>query len=456
MSGYGLVLSGGGAKGSYEVGVWKAIEDLDIPICAITGTSIGALNGAMLVQGDIELLELAWSTLSVEHIIDVKKDVWESEKMYEKRMTPFKFFRNTLNGDGLDISPLTNLLRQYIDEDRIRNSPIDLGIVTFSLTDRKPLQIFKDEMPKNQIVDYLVASACFPAFKPIEIDNKKYIDGGFYDNIPIAPLVERGIRDIIVVDISGGFTGVPVVQRGDTIDDYKDCNIIVIQSTQDLGKTLEIDPERSRRNIQIGYMDAMKTFDIIGGKRYYIIPPLTEEETKTTSLYDICMNELQDYLGVDSSIIMYKMIKTIYHYMDKDLPIDIAFTVAMAEITAEELEVGINKIYTLDDLNSAILCAYEDMLDSPEYRDYTNRILSAIAEDDGKPSRKSDRTLLSKIRLDRKYLPAYLYNARWEEEKDIRFKRLTYLTYPKTAIASIYLYRLLDSIACSYDNALLV
>lgn len=451
MNGYGLVLSGGGAKGSYEVGVWKAIEELDIPICAITGTSIGALNGAMLVQGDIELLELAWSTLSVEHIIDVRKDIWETEKIYERHMTPFKFFKNTINGDGLDISPLTNLLREYIDEYRIRNSPIDLGIITFSLTDRKPLQIFKDEMPKEHIVDYLVASACFPAFKPIEIDNKRYIDGGFYDNIPIAPLVEKGIKDIIVVDISGGFTGVPVVQRRDKLEDYSDCNITVIENTQDLGGTLEIDPQRSRENIKIGYMDALKTFDILKGKKYYIVPTL-DEDTNTTSPYNICLNELQDYLGVDSKLILYKMMKTIYHYMDKDTPVDSSFIVAMAEITAEELGVDRYKVYTLKDLNESIFIAYEHMLSSLEYNEYVKRIASAISEDDDKPSMKSNRTLLSKIRLDRKYLPIYLYNARAEAEKDIRFKRLTYLTYPKTAIASIYLYILLHNKNCIWDS----
>ena len=77
MKGYGLVLSGGGAKGSYEIGVWKALKDMGIPIVAITGTSIGALNGAMLVQGDDVLCELAWTNFSVEEIIDINNEKWE-------------------------------------------------------------------------------------------------------------------------------------------------------------------------------------------------------------------------------------------------------------------------------------------------------------------------------------------------------------------------------------------
>ncbi|HMM69555.1 MAG TPA: patatin-like phospholipase family protein, partial [Gudongella oleilytica] len=52
---YGLVLEGGGAKGSYHVGVYKALLEEGIPIGGVAGTSIGALNGAMIVQGDFEI-----------------------------------------------------------------------------------------------------------------------------------------------------------------------------------------------------------------------------------------------------------------------------------------------------------------------------------------------------------------------------------------------------------------
>ena len=169
MDGYGLVLSGGGAKGSYEIGVWKALEEIGVPIVAITGTSIGALNGAMLVQGDYELVKLAWTNFSVEQVINVKQDEWESKKIYKKHFSIFSVFKNILKADGMKLTPLIYALREYIDEDKIRNSPIDFGLVTCSVKGLKPLQIFKDEIPKGQLVDYLVASACFPAFKPIEI-----------------------------------------------------------------------------------------------------------------------------------------------------------------------------------------------------------------------------------------------------------------------------------------------
>ena len=60
---YGLVLEGGGAKGAYHVGAFKALKELGIEIGGIAGSSIGAINGAMMVQGNYELLEKVWYSL---------------------------------------------------------------------------------------------------------------------------------------------------------------------------------------------------------------------------------------------------------------------------------------------------------------------------------------------------------------------------------------------------------
>lgn len=279
MDGYGLVLSGGGAKGSYEIGVWKALEEIGVPIVAITGTSIGALNGAMLVQGDYELVKLAWTNFSVEQVIDVEEEEWETKKVYKKHFNIFSIFKNIFTSDRMELTPLIDALREYIDEDRIRRSPIDFGLITCSVKGLKPLQIFKDEIPEGQLVDYLVASACFPAFKPIEIDNEKYIDGGFYDNVPIELMASKGIKDIIVVDISG--FGVPKSKYDENL------NIIPIKSKYDLGKTLEINPKRAKENIQLGYLDTLKTFNLIKGNKYYIVPSMFNDAIKEKKIKNL-------------------------------------------------------------------------------------------------------------------------------------------------------------------------
>ena len=69
----GLVLGGGGAKGSYEVGVWMALRDLEIEpeIQGVSGTSIGALNTALYAQGDLQQAISLWTGLTKEDIVHI-------------------------------------------------------------------------------------------------------------------------------------------------------------------------------------------------------------------------------------------------------------------------------------------------------------------------------------------------------------------------------------------------
>ena len=52
---YGLVFDGGGARGAYQIGAWKALREAGVKVCAVAGTSVGALNGAMVCMGDLDL-----------------------------------------------------------------------------------------------------------------------------------------------------------------------------------------------------------------------------------------------------------------------------------------------------------------------------------------------------------------------------------------------------------------
>ena len=79
---WGLVLSGGGTKGAYEVGVWKALQELKIPLRGISGTSIGALNAAMFLCLDLKKIEEIYRDIRLTDVlpvagnIDPNKDVF--------------------------------------------------------------------------------------------------------------------------------------------------------------------------------------------------------------------------------------------------------------------------------------------------------------------------------------------------------------------------------------------
>ena len=67
--GFGLVFMGGAAKGAYHLGVWQALRELDIPIRAVTGASIGSINGALVAQGDFDRAIETWHSIRMDQIV---------------------------------------------------------------------------------------------------------------------------------------------------------------------------------------------------------------------------------------------------------------------------------------------------------------------------------------------------------------------------------------------------
>lgn len=77
MNRIGLVIAGGGGKGAYFIGVWKAFKEFEIEnmITDVSGTSVGALNAMLFAQGDFKRAEKIWLNLKAEDILkfDIEK-----------------------------------------------------------------------------------------------------------------------------------------------------------------------------------------------------------------------------------------------------------------------------------------------------------------------------------------------------------------------------------------------
>ncbi len=269
---YGLVLEGGGAKGAYHVGAFKALRELGIEIGGIAGTSIGAINGAMMVQGDYDLLEKVWYSINSYELFDIDEKAIVDLKNLNLQEINFSYLlhqsKEILNNKGLDTSKIRALFDTYIDEEKIRSSHIDFGIVTVDLTDKKPLELYLEYIPRGKLIDFLIASANLPAFRIEEVDGKKYLDGGFYNNLPIGLLCKKGYKDIIAVRTMA----VGVVRRVKE----KDVRITYIQPADgSLGSmlgALDFNREKADQLIKLGYYDTMKVFKKLKGFRYYCIP----------------------------------------------------------------------------------------------------------------------------------------------------------------------------------------
>lgn len=133
----GLVLEGGGAKGAYHAGAVKALMENGYNFDGVMGTSIGALNGVMIAQNDFEECYRLWYNINPSQILDLNDN--EMEKYFEKRMdfSSYKYFyaliKNTLRNRGLSIDKIVSLLKDKIDEDKLRSSGKDFGLITVNM-----------------------------------------------------------------------------------------------------------------------------------------------------------------------------------------------------------------------------------------------------------------------------------------------------------------------------------
>ena len=251
-----LVLAGGGAKGSYQIGVWRALQELDWTPDIITGASVGTLNGCLFTMGKIQEAEDLWRSLEIHDVLEVPATL-KPEELHT-------FFLDIIRSGGLNVEPLAEMIDRLIDEDAVRTSPIHFGLVMTELGSLRSVQCPIEDIPEGQLKDYMLASsACFPALRPREIDGVKYIDGGWRDNMPLELAAKMGATELIGVDVDGvgltrpNLTGLPTR---------------IIRSHWDLGPLFDFDGVRAAKNIALGYMDTMREFGRLGGTAYGILP----------------------------------------------------------------------------------------------------------------------------------------------------------------------------------------
>ncbi|HZJ99929.1 MAG TPA: patatin-like phospholipase family protein, partial [Tissierellaceae bacterium] len=238
---YGLVLEGGGARGSYQAGVYKAIKEMGIEIGGVAGSSIGALNGAMIIQGDYEEFYNLWSDVSYSMLFNIEKAEVDKMRNLTLSREDIKLIgdkaKQIISHGGIDITPIKKIIDKYIDEDKIRSTNKDFGIVTVNVSEFKPIEIFLEDIPKGHLKNYLLASAYLPFFKSERLDGDIYLDGGFYDNLPFKMLFEKGYKDLILVR-----THAPGITRK---IELRGTNSIVISPSEDIGRTYFYDSENT-------------------------------------------------------------------------------------------------------------------------------------------------------------------------------------------------------------------
>ncbi len=266
-----VALSGGGSRGAYEAGAWRSLAENGVDYQLVTGTSIGALNGALMAQGDYDLAQELWDTITVENVMADGINLEPSiEKMLDQKGDLMAFLKKYVHYKGADITPLKELLDRVIDEKKLRDSPVDLGIVTVQFPSLHPLELRKEEIQQGKVREYLLASAsCFPAFPMCKIDGKSYIDGGYYDNLPIHFALKMGADEVIAIDLK---------DQINHTEYYSKPFVTYVKPSWNLGSFLRFDRDVMNQNNLLGYNDTQKVMGKYFGFRYSFRQPGAERD----------------------------------------------------------------------------------------------------------------------------------------------------------------------------------
>ena len=233
MPNVGLVLSGGFAKGAYQIGVLKAMKEVfgDGEIKYISASSVGTLNAYSFVQNKLDVAENMWRNLNFKGFRSFAKAYMNGTQIVEAI--------REIEGEFNSIYP--NFYITCLNISKVELNYINLKNVA-----------------QSQIKDYLLASVMLPLFsRAIEISGNKYVDGAMIDNIPVRPLAKHHFDYAVVVHFDNNNYLFE--------NEYFDSKLIKMNFLDDeiIKTSLSFDQDSVSHMIKCGYEESMTIFDVI-------------------------------------------------------------------------------------------------------------------------------------------------------------------------------------------------
>ncbi|HLW32732.1 MAG TPA: patatin-like phospholipase family protein [Aequorivita sp.] len=244
----GLVLSGGGARGAAHIGVLKAFEERDVSPTHISGTSVGAIVGALYANG------VHWSEIL----------------NFLKTTSVFHTKRFAFNKPGfLDTEKFYDDLKVYFPRDNFDSLNKTLFITATNILTGN-LKIFS----KGQLIKPVIASASFPGvFTPTEINGSYYIDGGILNNFPVEPLKQHcdkiigvyinSLKKISIKDLNHSYNvadrALKIRAASDSLKKFPECDLII--SPDDLGDYAIFGMSNLDAIFELGYSATIKVLN---------------------------------------------------------------------------------------------------------------------------------------------------------------------------------------------------
>lgn len=243
---FGLCLGGGGGKGAYQIGVFKALDEFGlIPrIKCISGASIGALNALLIAGGTVENAYKAWKQIDSSTVFTPEADL-------------------ILNGiPGIfSRKKMEQLIDKYVDFDAIHKGERKLyANATVVRENINKAEYFKlNDYSTSDIKTIVTASSSIPLiYEKVEFKDMELSDGGLSDNIPVKPIYDEGFKHIIIVGLNNA--------SRKKLDKYTGSDFIEIYPSVTLGDMLDGTLNFKRDAIifreMLGYKDAVRALKV--------------------------------------------------------------------------------------------------------------------------------------------------------------------------------------------------
>ena len=274
MSKLGLALSGGGALGSYEIGVWKALIEygVDKRITSISGTSVGILNACLIIQNDYNKAYHIW-------VNEIENTILSKHNFKRK-------FKNISYNGIFSREGLLNLIEKYVDISTVSNYSHSIYAAAVNLS-KLDIEYFRLNGRKiEDIIEIMMASSAVPfIFGREKIGKTNYIDGGVEilngKNLPLKPLYDEGCDQIIAINL----------YQHSKVDKHPNCKVYEIIPTHNIGTFtnggMDFSSKSAVMRIEEGYKDAINIL-----KPIFIMSKIQNDTLKAN--YKMYKNELEN------------------------------------------------------------------------------------------------------------------------------------------------------------------
>lgn len=260
---WALTLAGGGGKGAYEIGVWQALREIGLEknLIAVSGSSSGALNAALISLNEFDKAKTIWSSIMPKQFLDIN---------YDTIIGPLNtLVKRTLTAGLCSRDGLIEIIDKHLNLEQlaVARIPAYVSISRYSsdcidcLSEKPQVEyISLSEVSPDDARQFLLASSAMPYIYPPEIiHGNVYRDGGLADNVPIYPMTSVGADNLIVVKLEPD-------DKVDTSLYSKFKEVVEIIPSREIGDLFDGTLEFTNRNVMfrmlLGYYDTLRIFGL--------------------------------------------------------------------------------------------------------------------------------------------------------------------------------------------------